>query len=84
MNPIKWLERYAPGFVELPEHERQAVFQFALLWSFFEARAFATRASSNAIHAVVQKWAAQGRLIPEKFQEDTTSRTTLGASRTPN
>lgn len=69
MNPIEWLEKNAPGFDKLSEPEREAITHFALLWSFFEARALATRGSSHAILALTHKWSAQSRLVTEPFAD---------------
>ncbi|WP_319586763.1 hypothetical protein [uncultured Desulfobulbus sp.] len=69
MNPIQWLEQNAPGFKALSEKERAAITHFALLWSFFEARALSTRGSSRAILALIHDWSAQGRLRTEPFAE---------------
>lgn len=32
-----WLEARAPGFQELPDSDRRAIYDFAFLWSLFEA-----------------------------------------------
>jgi hypothetical protein len=69
MYPIDWLFANAPGFGELPEEDRQAIFQFSLLWSLFEARALGTQGSANGILALVHKWASQGRLNSASFHE---------------
>jgi len=69
MNPIHWLEQNAPGFDALSAQEREAILHFALLWSFFEARALSTRGSSHAILALAHEWLAQGRLFTEPFVE---------------
>lgn len=69
LNPIQWLEENAPGFDALSEQERAAISHFALLWSFFEARALSTRGSSHAILALTHKWSAQGCLVTEPFAE---------------
>ena len=69
MNPIEWLEQNAPGFDTLSEPERNAIAHFALLWSFFEARALSTRCSSAAILALTHEWSAQGRLVTEPFND---------------
>lgn len=69
MNPIEWLEQNAPGFDTLSEPEREAIAHFALLWSFFEARALATRGSSHAILALTHEWSAQGRLVTAPFAD---------------
>lgn len=67
MKPIEWLEHNAPGFNNLSELEREAISNFSLLWSFFEARALATRGSSQAICALTHKWSSQGILDAQKF-----------------
>lgn len=69
MNPIDWLCAHAPGFAELPEEDRQAIFHFSLLWSFFEAKALHTRGSANAILAVTHEWASRSQLSLTPFQE---------------
>lgn len=69
MNPIQWLEQNAPGFDALSDQERTAIAHFALLWSFFEARALSTRGSSHAILALTHEWSTQGRLVTEPFAE---------------
>lgn len=67
MNPIDWLCIHAPGFAELPETDRQAIFHFSLLWSFFEARALRTRGSASAILDVTREWASRGQLTLAPF-----------------
>ena len=67
MNPIEWLDQNAPGFNALSTSERDAIAHFALLWSFFEARALATRGSSHAILALAHKWSSEERLNIENF-----------------
>ena len=42
---------------------------FSLLWSFFEAKAMHTNASSNRILALVHEWAAQNRLNLAPFSQ---------------
>ena len=69
MNPIQWLEQNAPGFDNMSEQERAAIAHFALLWSFFEARALSTKASSSAILALTHDWLAHNRLAIEPFSE---------------
>ncbi len=67
MPPIDWLCEHAPGFKELSNEEREAIFHFSLLWSFFEAESLGTNASANAILALTQNWASQGQLKLESF-----------------
>jgi hypothetical protein len=62
MNPVDWLCENAPGFNGLSEEERVAIMHFSLLWSFFEAKALNTNASTNSILTLVHKWADEGRL----------------------
>jgi hypothetical protein len=69
MKPINWLEKHMLGFRDLPEPDREAIFDFALLWSLFEAKALETRASSESITRVVQEWALQGNLADGDFGE---------------
>lgn len=59
---MDWLLRNAPGFSELTEEERQALGEFSLLWSLFEARVMDTRAGAKKIYAVVRDWNAAGTL----------------------
>ncbi len=44
-----WLEQTQPGYSELTIGERSAVAGFSIVWSVFEARALATKASAGAI-----------------------------------
>ncbi|MFZ5491027.1 MAG: hypothetical protein ACOY6E_00805 [Pseudomonadota bacterium] len=69
MNPHAWLNQRAPGFGELSDQEGSAILYFSLLWSFFEATALHTSASSNRILALVHEWAAQNRLNLAPFSE---------------
>lgn len=67
MDPIKWLEAHAPGFMELGEAERQAILHFALLWSFFEARAMHTSGSSERIRKLANSWESSGQIDLSDF-----------------
>lgn len=69
MDPIAWLEQHVPGFEHLPEADRQAILQFSLLWSLFEAKALQSKASSRAILTLVKRWAAQIYLNITPFEE---------------
>jgi hypothetical protein len=68
MNYLEWLEQAVPGFNYLADAERQAILHFALLWSLFESKALQTKASARAIHLLVQKREAEGRLNAADFQ----------------
>lgn len=72
MTPIMWLEENARGFRDLPDLDREAIFQFTLLWSLFEATASndSERFNSRAILNLVREWAEQGRLKSDPFEDD--------------
>lgn len=63
----KWLEARAPGFHNLPDEDRRAIFDFAFLWSLFEAEIMAANASVAKITDVVDTWVAQGSLDADDF-----------------
>jgi len=69
MKPIDWLCVHAQGFHDLSEKDREAIFHFSLLWSFFEARALRTRGSAGAILTVTREWASNGQLTLAPFEE---------------
>src|SRR5690606_2557509 len=58
-----------PGFAALGANERQAIFEFTLLWSLFEAKALASRASAAKIIEVTTEVDVRGRLRIEPFEE---------------
>jgi hypothetical protein len=58
----EWLQARAPGFGQLPDEDRRAIFDFAFLWSLFEAQIMANFARSDRIRARVDEWAANGSL----------------------
>ena len=53
---MQWLLANAPGFNNLSEDERNAIVNFSLLWSLFEARILNNSGSSNRICNVVDAW----------------------------
>lgn len=53
-----WLEARAPGFQDLPDEDRRAIFDFAFLWSLFEAKTMESNARVDRITAKVDTWAA--------------------------
>lgn len=57
-----WLEAREPGFQDLPENDRRAIFDFTFLWSLFEAEVMETNASVDCITKKVDAWAAAGIL----------------------
>lgn len=65
-----WLERCAPGFCDLPESDRRAIFDFAFLWSLFEAQIMENSASTTRIRERIDAWAARGELEAERFDAE--------------
>ncbi len=72
MNAIDWLQNNAPGFCDLSGDERDAIMQFSLLWSLFEAKALKTRGNADSIVAVAKQWADKGLLADESFNPERT------------
>ena len=68
MAAIQWLEARVPGFRDLPRADRDALSQFLLLWSYFEASVLATKGSAKAIEKQVRQCELEGRLRPEQFR----------------
>ncbi|WP_097064087.1 hypothetical protein [Sphingomonas guangdongensis] len=52
----QWLAARAPGFQHLPDLDRRAIYDFAFLWSLFEARLQGGFARSNTIRDMVDGW----------------------------
>jgi hypothetical protein len=69
MSPIEWLSNREPGFAILTTEERDAIMQFSLLWSYFEAKALNTEASVASILTFSQQWANNTRLGIEPFAQ---------------
>lgn len=65
----QWLHDRLPGLVHLGEDERQAIADFTLLWSLFEARVMDTQASPAKIVALTNAWAAAGEIDENTFGE---------------
>lgn len=57
-----WLEARAPGFQDLPYEDRRAIFDFAFLWSLFEANIMEANARVDRITEKVDAWVAAGIL----------------------
>lgn len=68
MAAFAWLRETVPGFADLTALERQAIFDFTLLWSLFEARALSTNASAPQIIAAVDVAHRLGRLDMRPFE----------------
>lgn len=64
----KWLEARAPGFRHLPEPDRQAIFDFAFLWSLFESQVMDNFARADRIRERVDAWSAEGTLAAELYE----------------
>lgn len=62
-----WLEAHAPGYRDLPEPDRRAIFDFAFLWSLFEAQVMANFARSDRIREKVDEWAAADTLDADDY-----------------
>ncbi|MPX90430.1 hypothetical protein [Salinivibrio sp. VYel1] len=52
---LDWLSEKAPAFGELPEREKMAIMDFALLWSFFESRCLGNKANIPQIRDYAQQ-----------------------------
>lgn len=62
-----WLEARAPGFKDLPEDDRRAVFDFAFLWSLFESEIMAANARVDRITEKVDVWATGDMLSADLY-----------------
>ena len=51
-----WLNEYAPGYGELSDQEKNAMMDFYVLWSFFEAQVLNNNASADQIQSIVKSW----------------------------
>lgn len=67
MTTIEWLHDNAPGFCELSGEERDAIMQFSLLWSLFEARALGAQGNAGSILRAAERWADKGLLTAQTF-----------------
>jgi hypothetical protein len=64
---MQWLMANAPGFGHLSEEERNAIIDFSLLWSLFEARILDHAANAANILATVARWHEKGTLSEESY-----------------
>jgi hypothetical protein len=67
MSAFDWLQQRAPGVPQLTPDERQAITDFSILWSLFEARALGNEASSKRLLRLTQGWEENGRLTADMF-----------------
>lgn len=65
-----WLEARAPGFRNLPDDDRRAVFDFAFLWTLFEAEVMETNASVDRITKKVDAGAAADTLGADLYDAE--------------
>ncbi|WP_420142819.1 hypothetical protein [Sphingomonas sp.] len=65
-----WLEARAPGFQELPEDDRRAIFDFAFLWSLFEAEIMEANARVDRITEKVDAWVAADPLEADQYDAE--------------
>ncbi|NIJ42075.1 hypothetical protein FHS78_002368 [Parvibaculum indicum] len=63
----QWLEARAPGFSDLPDPDRRAIFDFSFLWSLFEAQIMGNFARADRIRERVDEWSAAGSLNAELY-----------------
>lgn len=66
----RWLESRAPGFKELPVKDRRAIFDFAFLWSLFEAEIMDANARVDLITAKVDLWTADNTLGADLYDAE--------------
>lgn len=59
---VDWLKAKVHGFNRLSNDELNAISDFSLLWSLFEARILDARGSADAICRVVDSWQKAGTL----------------------
>lgn len=65
-----WLEARAPGFQDLPDGDRRAIFDFAFLWSLFEAEIMEANARVDRITEKVKSWAAADMLGGDLYEAE--------------
>lgn len=66
----QWLEARAPGFSDLPDPDRLAIFDFAFLWSLFEAQVMDNFARADRIREKMDAWAAAGTLRADLYDAE--------------
>ena len=64
---MQWLLARAPGFSNLTVEERDAIADFSLLWSLFEARVLNNAANGRSILAAVVSWNEAKTLQAEAY-----------------
>lgn len=66
---MQWLLARVPGFQALPEEDREAIFNFTILWSLFEARVMANAARAASLCVKVDDWRDAGTLNSDQYDE---------------
>lgn len=69
---MNWLIAHAPGFNRLSQEEQDAITDFSLLWSLFEARILNKKGSARAICEAVEGWHESRRLQPDLLNAELT------------
>lgn len=69
---MQWLLARAPGFDDLTAEERNAIVDFTLLRSLFEARILNNAGNAKSIRAVVVAWYEAGTLRPDAYDAQLT------------
>jgi len=59
---LTWLEQKIPEFAQLPAEDKTAIFDFSILWSFFEGTKLNRRADVSTIRAYAEKLENTGHL----------------------
>lgn len=67
---MDWLRARVPGFGKLTQEERDAIVDFSLLWTLFEARLLDTNASPENICRMVDAWYQTGALKTDIYREE--------------
>ena len=65
----KILEKYAPGFDQLSEEERQAIYLFSMLWTVFEGQVLDSNASAKKIMEKTRELEKGGELKEQWFKD---------------
>ena len=67
---MQWLLANAPGFNNLAVEERQAIVDFSLLWSLFEARILNNSGNARTIRDTVHRWHENGALRVDAYDAE--------------
>ena len=72
MNSLsgKWIRERIRGFNEVSQEENEAIADFTLLWTLFEARVLATRGSPSLICDRVKEWNCSGSLDANAYDQE--------------